>query len=137
MGIYFIFKTSQNDLYKDTRSLFACYIVVFYFFIGQQTIEAESYLRIDTTNTFNISAEHKNNIFQNTFIDKSITRNVPELMDQIKEHPNYEETTFHVFSHGRSGELFINGQWLKKEGIAYFLKEAIDIEKIKYLNNYA
>lgn len=49
--------------------------------------------------------------------------------------------TFHLFSHGRPGQILINGQWLNAEAIYHFLKEQlseISIEKIYiYSCNFA
>lgn len=56
------------------------------------------------------------------FIDASLS-NFPTV--KIKE----EKKAFHIFSHGRPGELFINGQWLEKEKILYFLKDKIKDQK--------
>ncbi|WP_034061497.1 DUF4347 domain-containing protein [Lacinutrix jangbogonensis] len=35
------------------------------------------------------------------------------------------ENTFHLFSHGRPGELLINGKWLQKEELARFINNKI------------
>lgn len=49
------------------------------------------------------------------FIDRSLT-NFPSI--KIKN-----EKAFHIFSHGKPGELFINGQWLGKEELSTFFKD--------------
>ena len=40
---------------------------------------------------------------------------------KIESETNTRIDVFQLFSHGRSGELFINGQWLGKEAIVHFL----------------
>lgn len=56
------------------------------------------------------------------FIDGSLI-NFPTV--KIQE----QKKAFHIFSHGKPGELFINGKWLEKEKILYFLKDKIKEQK--------
>ena len=56
------------------------------------------------------------------FIDQSLS-NFPAV--KIKN----EDKTFHVFSHGKPGELFINGRWLEKEELSFFLKNKLKDKK--------
>ncbi|TVZ56571.1 gliding motility-associated-like protein [Lutibacter sp. Hel_I_33_5] len=44
--------------------------------------------------------------------------------------------TFHLFTHGKSGELFINNKWLNASQIAEFLKEKNLLKNNKHLNIY-
>ena len=43
---------------------------------------------------------------------------------------------FHLFSHGRPGELLINGQWKDAKAIALWFKENNPTSNFKYLNIY-
>jgi hypothetical protein len=60
--------------------------------------------------TTKVSADTK----QNIFIDKTI-ENID--LKTIKEN----KSVFQLISHGRSGELFINGQWKNAPEIANYL----------------
>jgi hypothetical protein len=52
------------------------------------------------------------------YIDQNL-QDKEVLLEALENSQN----TLHLFSHGRPGELFINGKWLQKEAIADFLKE--------------
>ena len=43
---------------------------------------------------------------------------------------------FHLFSHGKSGELLLEGEWKNAEQIAIWLKQHEAIQQQKYLNVY-
>jgi hypothetical protein len=49
---------------------------------------------------------------------------------------NLDGQTFHLFSHGRPGELLINGKWLDTKGIASFLRNQPNATSLKGLNIY-
>jgi hypothetical protein len=51
-----------------------------------------------------------------TYIDTSLPDK--EVLQSAVENG---DNTLHLFSHGRPGELFINGKWLQKEAIALFV----------------
>src|SRR6056297_3147388 len=53
----------------------------------------------------------------NSYIDASL----PDAHILRQAVTNAEKGTFHLFSHGRPGELLIDGQWLKKEAIMVFI----------------
>jgi len=79
-------------------------------------------------------------------IDKSI--DAPLILEQelLKDNISTYNTntifkdgnisTVHLFSHGRSGELLINGKWLQKEEIASFVKIQYLLSNTQYLNIY-
>ncbi|WP_145990346.1 DUF4347 domain-containing protein [Psychroflexus sp. MES1-P1E] len=53
------------------------------------------------------------------YIDKDVV--LPEVLSKAINNQN--EGVFHLFTHGKPGQLFINGKWLEKEAIAFFLIE--------------
>ncbi|HKL19072.1 MAG TPA: SdrD B-like domain-containing protein, partial [Halalkalibaculum sp.] len=57
----------------------------------------------------------------NIYIDGSL----PDAHILREAVANAEKGTFYLFSHGRPGELLINGQWLSKEGIANFINDKL------------
>jgi hypothetical protein len=79
---------------------------------------------------FNVSLGAKPNDKPNIFIDKALV-----------DFPNVEsgdQTVFQLFSHGRSGELFLDGEWKNAEQIASFVKARISnsSSKVNTLNIY-
>ncbi len=42
----------------------------------------------------------------------------------------------HLFSHGKPGQLYINGQWLQKEGITQFIQTTFNLQQATQLNIY-
>ncbi|MDQ6480569.1 DUF4347 domain-containing protein [Dyadobacter sp. LHD-138] len=67
--------------------------------------------------------EYKSNVFVDINVNKY------SLNEGVLDH-----NTFHLFSHGRSGQLSINGHWLDAEQIAKFLKQRIT--NYSHLNVY-
>jgi len=68
----------------------------------------------------------------NFFIDAS----VPDdeiILDTLSE-AGLDDQVFHLFTHGKPGELLINNQWLAVEELAAFIKPRL--KKTKYLNVY-
>lgn len=55
------------------------------------------------------------------FVDTSL-ENFPAVTQQ-------DQNTFHLFSHGKPGSLFIDGKWLGKEKLAEFLKDKVENKK--------
>jgi hypothetical protein len=55
------------------------------------------------------------------FIDTSL-----ESFPAVKQQ---DQNTFHLFSHGKPGSLFIDGKWLGKEKLAEFLKDKVENKK--------
>src|SRR6056297_2614680 len=53
--------------------------------------------------------------------DSYIDASLPDAHILRQAVTNAEKGTFHLFSHGRPGELLIDGQWLKKEAIMVFI----------------
>ena len=115
-----------------------CFLILI-FFTGIQPVKADSYFKMSFSiiNIYNSLNSVNSNVENNIYIDESLANHAPKLQKQIKEHPNYEYTAFHLFTHGRSGELFINGRWLGKEDIVSFFKRKINKEVIQNLNIYA
>jgi hypothetical protein len=64
------------------------------------------------------------NINTNTYyIDKDVLQ--PEVLSKAINNQN--EEIFHLFTHGKPGQLRINGKWLEKEAIASFLIEQFSL----------
>ncbi|MCP4277961.1 MAG: DUF4347 domain-containing protein, partial [Gammaproteobacteria bacterium] len=57
---------------------------------------------------------------KNYFVDQSLNGQ-QSLQTAAQQHS--EQNTYHLFSHGRPGQLLINGQWLNASEIAGFVKE--------------
>lgn len=47
-----------------------------------------------------------------------------------------KQGTFHLFSHGRPGELYLNGKWLNAFELAIWLRSKVNASKITYINIY-
>ena len=64
----------------------------------------------------------------------------PDLQAQIVLQKGLEQSTehnaFHLFSHGRSGELFIEGEWLNAPKIAQWLRSHQVPDQKEHLNIY-
>jgi len=71
---------------------------------------------------------------KNLFIDTALPE--PEL---LIEAVGSDSETFHVFSHGKPGQLYINGKWLQKEEIAEIIVQmlAYSARRFTDLNIYA
>ncbi len=68
----------------------------------------------------NVSKTINNTGYTNTYV-------APDLPDAevLRSAIVTDATTFHLFSHGRSGELLIDGQWLGAEEIANFVNQQL------------
>ncbi|MDQ6473116.1 LamG-like jellyroll fold domain-containing protein, partial [Flavobacterium sp. LHD-80] len=69
----------------------------------------------------------------NFYIDKNVKES-KKIILKLKNKANPE--IFQLFSHGKSGELFLHNHWMKKEEIVLFLKNVLS-ENITYINIYA
>ena len=54
----------------------------------------------------------------NWWIDIQLTREFPIL--SINKNDNTDFTTFHFYSHGRPGQLLIEGKWLNQSDLAVY-----------------
>lgn len=63
------------------------------------------------------------------FIDQKVQLETPLLLDLVKQNREYPKDTYSVFSHGRSGQLYIEGAWLDAPEISQFLKERLGTAK--------
>ncbi|GAA3576464.1 DUF4347 domain-containing protein [Snuella lapsa] len=90
------------------------------------------------TNTEQLKDSSYNNLTEQTifYVDSSLY-DKEFLQNEIK-CSNGDVSTYHVFSHGKPGELFINGDWLNSFEIERFLKSRIQGLKsaINHINIY-
>ncbi len=70
----------------------------------------------------------------NWWIDIQLTREFPIL--SINKNDNTDFTTFHFYSHGRPGQLLIEGKWLNQSDLAVYFSKLITSTEIKHLNIY-
>jgi len=70
----------------------------------------------------------------NVFIDKDVLQAEALLNATL----NHDDGVFHLFTHGKPGQLLIDGQWLQKEEIANFVNSKLKIRnsKFEFLNIY-
>jgi hypothetical protein len=70
----------------------------------------------------------------NVFIDKDVLQAEALLNATL----NHDDGVFHLFTHGKPGQLLIDGQWLQKEEIANFVNSKLKTQnsKFKFLNIY-
>ncbi len=54
------------------------------------------------------------------------------LLDALESNGDQSETVFHLFSHGRSGELRINGKWLNAAEIADFMLNELKFQRSSF-----
>jgi hypothetical protein len=66
------------------------------------------------------------------YIDASL----PDAQLLQRAAASTDEGTFHFFSHGRPGELLINGQWYAGAQLANFLRQELRDSKVAQLNIY-
>ncbi|MEZ4854530.1 Ig-like domain-containing protein [Flavobacterium sp.] len=69
----------------------------------------------------------------NYFIDEQVANN-KVVGASIKN--TQSNNTFHLFTHGKSGELLIGGKWLEKEELLVWLQKHTNIKNITHLNIY-
>ncbi|MBK8723299.1 MAG: DUF4347 domain-containing protein [Saprospiraceae bacterium] len=84
------------------------------------------------TNAFEKSS-CSNNSTTNWFVDKNIDD--PSTIFQALSSEQKSNHTFHLFSHGRPGELLINGEWKNAQQIAAFLSKEMP-SNCTHLNIY-
>ncbi len=65
----------------------------------------------------------------NFYFDQGIEVNTSDISS------GFNRSVYHVYSHGKSGELLINGEWKNAQQIASFLRPKLS-KDIKYLNIY-
>ena len=70
----------------------------------------------------------------NWWIDVQLTREFPTLSININD--NADLSTFHFYSHGRPGQLLIDGKWLNQNELAVYFSKMIAMKGIKHLNIY-
>jgi len=58
----------------------------------------------------------------------------PEVLSKAINNQN--EEIFHLFTHGKPGQLLINDKWLEKEAIAQFINLEFKIQNLEFLNIY-
>ncbi|WP_335964282.1 DUF4347 domain-containing protein [Galbibacter sp. PAP.153] len=75
------------------------------------------------------------NAIQNVYVDMAVQDQ--EIFHAAVTH-NMDSSVYHLFSHGKSGELFIDGKWLGPKEIVKFLQPKIEqaSSTIKYINIY-
>ncbi|MCP4091530.1 MAG: DUF4347 domain-containing protein, partial [Gammaproteobacteria bacterium] len=71
---------------------------------------------------------------KNYFVDQSLNSR-QSLQTAVQQHTG--ENTYHLFSHGRPGQLLINGQWLNAKQISdWFTEEQLNNSTTQQLNIY-
>jgi len=80
---------------------------------------------------FNSNANGNPELEANRFIDVAVQELQPHLKFIDKKHPD----VFQVFAHGKSGKLFIDGEWIDGVEIMFWLKEVMP-KNIKHVNIY-
>ena len=94
-----------------------------------ESVKKISFFLFIATCGFSASAFENNKGY---FIDNSVSE--PEaLLDQLKFL--HSSKVFNLFSHGRSGELYINGDWKNANEIVFFLESKINIQQT-HINIY-
>ncbi|WP_396169487.1 discoidin domain-containing protein [Flavobacterium sp.] len=83
-----------------------------------KTVKNLSFLFLFTTCGLSASTTLIN---ENYFIDASVTH--PEIINNKLKLIDYKE--YHLFSHGRAGELFLDGKWCNAKQIVAFLRPRI------------
>ncbi|MEN9548906.1 MAG: hypothetical protein RIR12_1497 [Bacteroidota bacterium] len=100
----------------------------FYFFLFQNL--AFSFpINVQFTKSLSMQRYQKNAFDnstkrQNLFIDKSVV-SLFSNSSLIEGGANDDASTFHLFTHGRPGELHIENKWLNAEEIAIWLKKNV------------
>ncbi|HKK63995.1 MAG TPA: DUF4347 domain-containing protein, partial [Bacteroidales bacterium] len=77
------------------------------------------------TTSFSTKTSIDEGLRKNVFIDAQLAD--PDILQQVGMA---NTNSLHLFTHGRPGELYINGKWLQKEAIATFLKKTFPIEEM-------
>jgi len=70
------------------------------------------------------------------FIDQSIHDKESILEKVANQTTLFDQSVFHLFAHGRSGELFIDGQWLNADRILDWLTKENLLNNKTHLNIY-
>ncbi|TVZ55227.1 CHU domain-containing protein [Lutibacter sp. Hel_I_33_5] len=72
-------------------------------------------------------------VSNNYYLETKVSQKTHLITALEKQNAN---KTFHLFTHGKSGELFINNKWLNASQIAELLKEKNLLKNNKHLNIY-
>ncbi len=123
--------TGLTIFFKENRFKPHCNLLMFFF--GATTVLGATSI-IDNTNItaqylqqfnattdikcFQNKVQPKNSIHNNAYVDYSV-QDSNQILGAVIQKNN--KSIYHLFSHGRSGALFIKGQWIKEEEIAAFL----------------
>uniref|UniRef100_UPI003D6A0B69 DUF4347 domain-containing protein n=1 Tax=Kordia sp. TaxID=1965332 RepID=UPI003D6A0B69 len=70
------------------------------------------------------------------YVDKNVFQS--NFLKEVVELSNPSKEEYNLFTHGRSGELFINDKWLQKEEIAVFVRQQLTTnnQQVTTLNIY-
>ena len=79
----------------------------------------------------NLSFANKNNADQNLYFDSSLL-----VLKNYTSDFSVSENVFHLFTHGKSGELLIDGKWRNSEEIAAWFLIHVDLNKYDHINLY-
>ncbi len=141
---FILFTRHVKSVRLDHFLLLLCFI---FLFIGQASAANETpndcnKSKVHILNGFKLFQEppfsnqevRANNLtFPNGFIDRDVPK--PHLLvSNLKSKE--EDGTFHLFSHGRPGELLINGKWLNAVELAQWLQKNKLLQKVSHINIY-
>ncbi|OXB08655.1 hypothetical protein B0A81_10155 [Flavobacterium plurextorum] len=74
---------------------------------------------------------NKNTSDRNFYFDSSLV-----VLKNYSSDFSASKNVFHLFTHGRSGELLIDGKWRNSEEIAAWFLTNVDLDKYDYINLY-
>ena len=109
------------------------------FFIISQTTILQAYTTVKSINLYENCADGRNtifksliteNVFTHTYIDKYVADK--DLLIASTEKVRFEQD-FHLFSHGKSGEIFIENEWKNAKKIANWLQKGQYLKQKKQL----
>jgi len=130
-------KILNFELKKGLR--ISCVIAITLLFVGTVALQAETNGRnlkvvrnLDGAIDTNFNKEIANS--QNYFVD-NLVQDPQTLISSVVQN-NMGAGVFHLFSHGRSGELLINGNWLNAKQIAKWYTNQQLSKQTKHLNIY-
>jgi len=89
---------------------------------------------IQTIIPFKIFSTNSLSIQNNWWIDDQIISEFPKI--SIDKNDNADLSTFHYYSHGRPGQLLIDGKWLNQNDLAVYFSTFIAKKGITHLNIY-
>ncbi|WP_299106789.1 Ig-like domain-containing protein [uncultured Tenacibaculum sp.] len=99
-------------------------------FDKKDTIEPNTYVS-NLIHTVQRDKNQTNKIQSNIFIDEKV-KDKKVLLASIQ----MKEDEYHLFSHGRSGELYINNKWLDKKEIINWFESRVDLNRISKIFIY-